>query len=639
MATKNLNVKKGNSTSVEMTKEEIREFARCVKDPVYFITKYVYVRHPVKGQTLFNLYDYQVELINAYHNNKDVITLLPRQSGKDLALDTEILTPSGFKPIKDIHPGDYVFGEDGLPTLVIDESIIFNNHEMYKVSFDDNTHLIASDTHQWTVCNRKRSHKQYTLTTNEILQSRWKRKNSRGYDEYTYYIPNTQPVEFPSKTLHIDPYLLGCWLGDGSSYIPNFTCHKAHAGHFIKNGLQLERIPYKGQETDNAPTYRINNLTQDDLRKYGLLQRVKETKTKRIPGEYLTASISDRVALLQGLMDTDGFINSRGVEAAIQLTNKNELLISDIEQLLWTLGLKPSKRVYNQTNSTRLSFIVGRSSFDLFRIPHKLNRQLPNMKKKRYSTSRTITNIEYVGNSIPSKCISVSNKSHLYLAGKALVPTHNSETSCAYLFWFSIFNKDKTVLITSNKAKNSSEMISRIKYMYENLPNFLKPGVTDDGWNKLSLRFETGSRIISDATSETTGRGGSFSILYADELGFVRPTIQSEFWASISPTLATGGKLFMTSTPNGDSDLFATLWRGAVSKTNGMKPLTIKWSDVPGRDESFKKKEIAKNGELKWRQEFECCRGEEMVTVQDENGFVFNISLENLYLTINHPVQ
>lgn len=200
--------------------------------------------------------------------------------------------------------------------------------------------------------------------------------------------------------------------------------------------------------------------------------------------------------------------------------------------------------------------------------------------------------------------LELTDEDHVYYTND--IVSHNSETSCAYLFWFSIFNKDKTVLITSNKAKNSSEMISRIKYMYENLPDFVKPGITDDGWNKLSLRFETGSRIISDATSETTGRGGSFSILYADELGFVRPGIQSEFWASISPTLATGGKLFMTSTPNGDSDLFATLWRGAASGTNGMVPLTINWKEVPGRDEAFKKREIAKNGELKFRQEFEC---------------------------------
>jgi hypothetical protein len=209
-----------------------------------------------------------------------------------------------------------------------------------------------------------------------------------------------------------------------------------------------------------------------------------------------------------------------------------------------------------------------------------------------------------------------------------------SETSCAYLFWFAIFNEDKTILITSNKHKNATEMISRIKYMYEHLPDFLKPGVTEDGWNKLSLMFETGSRIMSDATSETTGRGGSFSILYGDETAFVRPTIQQEFWASVSPTLATGGKMFLTSTPNGDSDLFATLWRGAQAGTNGFKPMTIKWHEVPGRDESFKEKEISKNGILKWMQEFECCAGYETVTVQDIDGNIFDISLENLYLML-----
>jgi len=211
-----------------------------------------------------------------------------------------------------------------------------------------------------------------------------------------------------------------------------------------------------------------------------------------------------------------------------------------------------------------------------------------------------------------------------------------SETSCAYLFWFSIFHEDKTVLITSNKHKNAREMISRIKYMYEHLPDFLKPGVTDDGWNAMSLIFETGSRILSDATSESTGRGGSFSILYGDETAFVRSTIQEEFWASISPTLATGGKLFLTSTPNGDSDLFATLWRGATSGTNGFVPFTIKWSDVPGRDDDFKKREIAKNGMLKWLQEFECCAGHEIVAVVDPNGHTYEISMENLALQLNH---
>lgn len=212
-----------------------------------------------------------------------------------------------------------------------------------------------------------------------------------------------------------------------------------------------------------------------------------------------------------------------------------------------------------------------------------------------------------------------------------------SETSCAYLFWFAIFHEDKTVLITSNKHKNSREMISRIKYMYEHLPDFLKPGVTDDGWNAMSLIFETGSRIMSDATSESTGRGGSFSILYGDETAFVRKMIQEEFWASISPTLATGGKLFLTSTPNGDSDLFATLWRGAVAGTNGFFPVTIKWNEVPGRDEEFKQREIGKSGLLKWQQEYEC------VFVSSDPLLIDSMKAQLLVpqppITVNHGIE
>lgn len=205
-----------------------------------------------------------------------------------------------------------------------------------------------------------------------------------------------------------------------------------------------------------------------------------------------------------------------------------------------------------------------------------------------------------------------------------------SESSCAYLFWFSIFRKDKTILIASNKHKNSRAMITRIKYMYEHLPMWLKPGVKDDGWNALSLKFDNGCRIESDATSETTGRGGSFSILYLDEVGFVPPRVQELMWASISPTLATGGKLFITSTPNGDSDLFATLWRGAEGGTNGFVYHAINWDDVTGRDEAFKQREIAKNGLLTWRQEFECCRGDTEVTVADSTGDVYSISIAEL---------
>jgi hypothetical protein len=94
--------------------------------------------------------------------------------------------------------------------------------------------------------------------------------------------------------------------------------------------------------------------------------------------------------------------------------------------------------------------------------------------------------------------------------------------------------------------------------------------------------------------------------LFLDELAFVSKSIQTKFWSSVAPVLATGGACQITSTPNGDSDLFAELWRGALIDSNGYIPIHVKWDEPPGRDEEFKQKQIDTMGETQWRQEFEC---------------------------------
>jgi hypothetical protein len=106
----------------------------------------------------------------------------------------------------------------------------------------------------------------------------------------------------------------------------------------------------------------------------------------------------------------------------------------------------------------------------------------------------------------------------------------------------------------------------------------------------------------------------SISLLFLDEFAFVRDTVQQEFWTSMAPTLATGGSCIICSTPNGDYNLFAQTWRGANIPSadtpgqgiNGFAPIEVKWDEPPGRDQKFKEKEIAKIGEIRWRQEYEC---------------------------------
>jgi hypothetical protein len=157
--------------------------------------------------------------------------------------------------------------------------------------------------------------------------------------------------------------------------------------------------------------------------------------------------------------------------------------------------------------------------------------------------------------------------------------------------------------------------MQRVRYAYENCPDFIRAGVTS--YNKGSLDFENGSRIVSQTTTENTGRGMSISLLYCDEFAFVRPTIAKEFWTSITPTLSTGGKCIITSTPNSDEDQFAQIWRQANKcfdeygnatdvGVNGFKSYRSKWQEHPDRDDKWAQGMRAQLGEERFRREMEC---------------------------------
>lgn len=119
-----------------------------------------------------------------------------------------------------------------------------------------------------------------------------------------------------------------------------------------------------------------------------------------------------------------------------------------------------------------------------------------------------------------------------------------------------------------------------------------------------------------------------------DEFGHVDPNVAELFWTAIAPTLATGGKALIASTPNGDNNLYATLWRGAQSGSNGFKPVEIKWDEPPGRDEAFKQEQIGKIGILKWEQEYQCLQSETMLNIIDELGNERNITIKQLYVEL-----
>jgi len=206
---------------------------------------------------------------------------------------------------------------------------------------------------------------------------------------------------------------------------------------------------------------------------------------------------------------------------------------------------------------------------------------------------------------------------HNYRFSISMMPrqTGKSTSAAGYLLWYAMFVPDSTILIAAHKYTGSQEIMQRIRYAYELCPDHIRAGVTS--YNKGSIDFENGSRIVSATTTENTGRGMSISLLYADEFAFVRPGIAKEFWTSISPTLATGGKAIITSTPNSDEDQFALLWKGANRcedeygnptdlGINGFKAYRSYWNEHPDRDEKWAAEQQAQLGEDRFRREMGC---------------------------------
>lgn len=209
------------------------------------------------------------------------------------------------------------------------------------------------------------------------------------------------------------------------------------------------------------------------------------------------------------------------------------------------------------------------------------------------------------------------NTYHNYRYSISLMPrqTGKSTTAAGYLLWYAMFVPDSTILVAAHKYTGSQEIMQRIRYAYESVPDFIRAGVTS--YNKGSIDFDNGSRIVSATTTENTGRGMSISLLYCDEFAFVRPGIAKEFWTSISPTLATGGKCIITSTPNSDEDQFAHIWRQANKcfddngnetelGINGFRAYRSKWEEHPDRDEKWAEEMRAQLGEERFRREMEC---------------------------------
>ena len=180
-----------------------------------------------------------------------------------------------------------------------------------------------------------------------------------------------------------------------------------------------------------------------------------------------------------------------------------------------------------------------------------------------------------------------------------------STTVTAYILWLILFKDSQNIAILANKGSLARDLLSKIQFAYEYLPKWLQQGIVV--WNKGNIELENSSKVVAAATSSSAIRGGSYNLIFLDEFAFVGNNLAEEFFSSVYPTISSGqtSKVIIVSTPNGMNH-FYKMWTDAEEKNSQYVPIEVHWSEVPGRNEKWKKETIANTSQEQFRQEFEC---------------------------------
>ena len=367
----------------------------------------------------------------------------PPSSGKAVMNGTTIPTPSGTKKIEDIKVGDYVFDRHGKPTKVIG---VFPQglKDAYEITFKDNRKLVVNNEHLWSVLTSRNMLK--TIRTQEMIDKGLvisSNSKSKLGSTYRYVVPNNGWVIFDKQEkLPIHPYVIGALLGDG--YLGGRQVVLSSDDHYVANKvaklLPLNCTAEKRNGNNYSWTFKLEE-TRDNLRGGGYNTKVLvkdladsdiplvTAHDKYIPEKYLLASKEERLALLQGLMDTDGSSDKSACTATFSTTSKK--LAHQTANLARSLGYQVYVSHYDRSKDNKateyyLSFhSTGEELAKLFTLPRKKERMEKYATQKRAHKGTSIISIEKLNKQVPMTCLMVDNPEHLYLVGDYIV-THNT---------------------------------------------------------------------------------------------------------------------------------------------------------------------------------------------------------------------
>ena len=355
--------------------------------------------------------------------------------GKMEPISSIIPTESGFKTFGELCVGDNVFGEDGKlhPITKIFEH---TNKEIYKVTFSDGTYSYCGLDHLWKVRTKNMSTRKHGWVVKSLkelidsnLQYNCQNRLKYGWSPLVnkYQIPVCESVQYSEKKYLIHPYVLGMCIGDGNLcnngiYISIPDIEEENAVRI--SSLLQENMMLKKDTSTNCPRYRIihkkrqfRNDYISEIKRLGLNVKGND---KFIPLEYKVGSVSQRLDLLRGLMDSDGTI---GKNNRISFTTNSKQLANDVAELVFSLGGIARIGEYNHKGKKNLEYHVRiQIKNNPFYLTRKREKYHPTFKKY---CSKYIVSAEYDRNE-DARCIMVDYDEHTYLTGKNYIVTHNT---------------------------------------------------------------------------------------------------------------------------------------------------------------------------------------------------------------------
>nr|DAP87254.1 MAG TPA: Terminase large subunit [Caudoviricetes sp.] len=438
---------------------------------------------------------------------------IPKKNGKQLALDTPIPTPDGWKTMETLAVGDCVFDERGKPCHVVAKSLVDDTEQAYELVFRDGGRIVAGERHLWNVEYIHGKTRSKRWTTAEIYRRTRQYRETFSDNRSIIRIPVNEPLHLPEANLPVDPYLYGYWLGNGCATKPEITVRDCDVDDLISF------IPYPLHNRYPQTCGGSEILVYKELKNI----LVPHFREKVIRPEYLRSSEHQRWELLQGLMDSDGCVSDVKGQSIYVSTIRQ--LAESVQELLWTLGIKnslttcPSTRYGEPTGETLYQIrFTAFTDQPVSKLHRKSIRRQERVKQTR-SCFHYLKEIQMLDYKVKMQCIQVDSPSHCYLAGRNMVKTHNSELAAAIaLYLLYADNEPSAEVYGAACDRNQASIVFDVaRQMVEMSPALLRRSkIRSAGKRIINYRNAGFYQVLSAETG--TKHGLNVSGLVFDEI-------------------------------------------------------------------------------------------------------------------------